>query len=76
MKRTRILTNREFPNEGDHELIEVDEHGTFYWRAVEGGTEVCFPVDEEFVKEKFFQLGREYKCPTSLKLETRINGPE
>lgn len=69
-KRVRILTNRDFPNPLDFEFIEKDDSGQFFWRAgdmmfLQGEeiirTEACFPVDKEFVKEKFKELGREFK---------------
>lgn len=65
MKRTRILTNRNFPPETKGwEFIEKDDLGNFYWIAGEFycgmNTEACFPVDEEFVREKFIEIGRVY----------------
>ena len=66
MKRTRVLTNRNFPDGKSYEVIEQDHTGQYYWRAEDYsmGTEpveCCFPVDLEFVKDKFKELGREYK---------------
>lgn len=69
MKRARILTNRNFPDGRSVEYIEKDECGQFYWRAVdyslledfEHVAECCFPVDLQFVKEKFIECDRVYK---------------
>lgn len=66
-KRQRILTNRDFPNEG-FEFIEtetIDGKDYLYWRCGEtiGGikAEGCFPVSVDFVRERFNELGRTYQ---------------
>ena len=66
-KRTRIFTNRNWPDSESVELIEVDEErGQFFWRIVDRDyyegywLEGCFPVDMQFVAEKFAEHGREF----------------
>lgn len=62
-KRTRILTNRNFPNGLDWEALELEEyngHQYLYWRAVDGGAECCFPVPMQFAQELFAEQGRAY----------------
>lgn len=64
-KRQRILTNREYPNKS-FEAIEKDDKGQFYWYAEEVNHTLdekqtaCFPVDLDFVKDKFKECGREF----------------
>lgn len=67
-KRTRILTNRNFPKESNgFEFIEMEEiegREYLYWRAGEtrdGITvEGCFPISVDLVQERFNELGRDY----------------
>lgn len=64
-KRTRIFTDRKWDSTESIETIEVDEEaGQFFWRLVEDDyyagyhTEACFPVDMQFVSERFAGGGR------------------
>lgn len=58
-KTTRILTNREF-SQGGYEAIEINEHGFLMWRACERDMEAAFPVDADFVADKFRECGRDF----------------
>lgn len=73
-KRTRILTNRDFPgSEGAFEFIEMEVYNGqeyLYWRFGEtivdaDGHKVtgegCFPISVDLVQERFAELGREYR---------------
>jgi len=64
--QSRILTNRNFPDGKSKEWITVDEQGRFFWRGEDyssPGFELGFgfPVDLQFVKEKFIECGRIYE---------------
>jgi hypothetical protein len=64
-KSSRIWTNRDFPDGKSVEWIEKI-NGGFFWKADDYSfpgmdcVSCGFPVDEEFVKEKFKETGREY----------------
>lgn len=65
-KRTRLLTNRSYPDGKSYEAIERDGNGQLYWVGVDHAalpTKVtfCFPVDEAFAKHVFQLCGREWK---------------
>ncbi len=64
--------------ERDYEAIEIDDNGFATWKAVEhtvllkgdklviNAIESCFPVDIDFINEKFQECGRtfdEHKIP-------------
>jgi hypothetical protein len=64
--QSRILTNRNFPDGKSKEWITVDEQGRFFWRADDysfpfSPVSCGFPVDLQFVKEKFIECGRIYE---------------
>jgi hypothetical protein len=60
-KRTRLLTNRNFSDGKSWEAIELDALGTFFWIAEDEDMQcgASFPVDLEFVRDKFREMGRE-----------------
>lgn len=37
MKNKRLITNRTYPDAKSYDCIEIDEHGTFFWTAIDEG---------------------------------------
>lgn len=79
IKRTRLLTNRDFPEAQDAfeyiEMEEIDGRQYLYQRMGETslGTkaEGCFPISVDLVQERFQELGRSY-VPTGKEIAKTV----
>lgn len=56
-KPIRLLTSR---SPSGVEWLEIDSHGTIWWKADEADAGAGFPVDEAFVRDKFAECGRTF----------------
>lgn len=62
MAERRILTNRKFSLKGSFEALTIDDRGIVRWVGDDEGmgASFSFPVDLDFVKEKFAECGRDF----------------
>lgn len=60
-KRQRLLTKRVGDDFEFIEMEEVGERQYLYHRSGDSSFEACFPISVDLVKERFLELGREYR---------------